>query len=144
MDDWSATPTFRSFEYFLGYYNGGEDYYTHMTAGGYDMRRDFAPNCGPNCSEVAWDLQGQYSTNFFTSRAVEVIETHNPAVDGNLFLYLAYQGVHSPDECPAQYVDPYNATIPNDTFRSMWRTWGNVGCGSRMRAERRMQGECGE
>jgi hypothetical protein len=30
---WDYTPTFRGFNSFLGFYSGGEDYFTHMTDG---------------------------------------------------------------------------------------------------------------
>jgi arylsulfatase A-like enzyme len=121
MNNWTATPTFRGYQSFVGYLSGGEDYFTHESPDeyghtGYDMRRDLSENCGPGCSEVAWDLRGQYSTTAFTSRAVEIISSHDPSTS-NLFLYLAYQGVHNPDEVPESYIEPYNQSIANDTMR---------------------------
>ena len=47
----------------------------------------------PHCSTPNWEDAGQYSTHVFTKRAVEVIEKHNPSQ--RLFMYLAYQGIHS-------------------------------------------------
>lgn len=102
---WDYTPTFRGFQSFLGFYSGGEDYFTHQTDGAYDMHRDKQEKCGPGCSEPAWDLQNVYSTTAFSEEAVSIIKNHD--VSKPLFLYLAYQAVHAPAEVPAQYEKPY-------------------------------------
>ena len=113
---WAATPTYRGCDHFLGYYNGGEDYYTHVQRKwnevgdkpeGYDFRRD---------EEVAWDAAGKYSGLLFTEEAVDVIENHD--VKRPLFMYLAYQSVHSPREVPASYVKPYEGVIEDDIRRN--------------------------
>ena len=70
---WEFTPTFRGFDSFLGFYSGGEDYFTHESSGGYDFRRDSQPRCGKDCSEVNAQDQGNYSTTVFTREAVRVI-----------------------------------------------------------------------
>ena len=49
---WDYTPTFRGFDSFVGFYSGGEDYFTHQSSGGYDFRNDTQPKCGDNCSQV--------------------------------------------------------------------------------------------
>jgi arylsulfatase A-like enzyme len=119
MASWAQTPTFRGYNSFHGFYTGGQDYYTHMAGAGYDFHKDASRECGAGCSQVDWASQGLYSTHVFTSAACDVIASHAatapPATP--LFLYLAYQAVHSPDQVPASYTDPYNATIPNDAKR---------------------------
>ena len=86
---------------------GGEDYYTHKNSkgfpsrefihlNGFDLRRN---------EEVATDAAGKYSTFLFTDEAVEIIKTHEP--DTPLFLFVAYQAVHSPLEVPEQYTARY-------------------------------------
>ena len=108
MYSYDMTPTFRGFDSFYGFYNGGEDYFKHTAGkGGYDMRRDSTPRCGKGCSIVDYSANGTYSTNLFTSEAVKVVEAH--PVDEPLFLYLAYQAVHSPAQAPEEYVAPYKA-----------------------------------
>ena len=73
--------------------------------------------CGPECTQRPWHLQGQYSTNLFSARAVEVIEKHDARTEGGLFMYLAYQGVHAPREAPDSYVRPYEKTIHDPSRR---------------------------
>jgi arylsulfatase A-like enzyme len=125
---WTQTPTFRGFESFFGYYLGWSDYYTHYTGCddgvGYDLHWDDREFCGLNCSQYP-DERGHYSTHVFTDRAVQVIQNHQQhhqqaaATNANanatssstttspLFLYLAYQGVHAPNEVPLIYSDRY-------------------------------------
>ena len=101
-------PTQRGFDSFFGYLTGGEDYYTHnndlgfpekpefMNLKGYDLRRN---------EEVAYDAAGKYSTFLFTDEAVKIISSHE--TDKPLFLFVAYQAVHSPLEVPEQYTVQY-------------------------------------
>jgi arylsulfatase A-like enzyme len=113
---WEQTPTFRGYDSFLGFYSGGQDYYTHEADGGYDMHLDAGRECGANCSKVNWDAKGVYSTHLFASSAVDLIASHDASTP--LFLYLAFQAVHSPDQVPQSYIDPYNATIADPKRRT--------------------------
>ena len=130
---WKQTPTYRGFDSFFGFYVGGQDYFSHTDEfGGYDMRSDDKPNCGPGCSRIV-DERGNYSTHVFTREAVHVLDEYastrrsqskgNPGEDDNnnnddeekdqpLFLYLAYQAVHAPDEVPESYRKPYEKQHP--------------------------------
>ena len=106
MYSYDMTPTFRGFESFYGFYNGGEDYFTHVAGdGGYDMRRDVGIKCGKNCSHIELEAEGNYSTILFSEEAVKVVDAHDTS--SPLFLYLAYQAVHSPAEAPEYYIEPY-------------------------------------
>ena len=125
------TPTFRGFDSFYGYYNGGEDYYTHFAADpgtnnpqGYDFRFDNKSYCGMNCSKVLVNASNIYSTYLFTERAINIIDQHKKQ-ESPLFLYLAYQNVHSPTEVPYQYQNMYINTI-NNTLRQKFA--GMVTC----------------
>jgi hypothetical protein len=120
MSRWEYTPTFRGFDFFHGYYSGGQDYFTHIEAdatwAGYDLHIDRQPNCGPNCSVVDWANKGTYSTYLYSQTAAQLIAAHDPATP--MFMYLAYQAVHSPNEVPPQYEWPYNTSIPNAQRRN--------------------------
>eukprot|EP00937_MAST-01D_sp_MAST-1D-sp2_P004313 g4313.t1 len=70
-------PSFRAFDSFIGFYSGGKDDFTYVAGSAYDFRRDMAPNCGPNCSQVAWQDQGMYSTAMLAQEAVCVVGTHD-------------------------------------------------------------------
>eukprot|EP00179_Madagascaria_erythrocladioides_P023571 CAMPEP_0198348040 /NCGR_PEP_ID=MMETSP1450-20131203/87946_1 /TAXON_ID=753684 ORGANISM="Madagascaria erythrocladiodes, Strain CCMP3234" /NCGR_SAMPLE_ID=MMETSP1450 /ASSEMBLY_ACC=CAM_ASM_001115 /LENGTH=302 /DNA_ID=CAMNT_0044053623 /DNA_START=67 /DNA_END=972 /DNA_ORIENTATION=- len=138
MASWQHTPTFRGFNSFVGFYNGGEDYYTHEAKArvddthhvrGYDMRFDARARCGAACSRVAYEYNGTYSTHVFARRAVDVIDAWhglgrrrraNGTSDAAppLFLYLAFQGVHHPNEVPATYTAPYERTIADAQRRT--------------------------
>ena len=112
------TPTFRGFDSYVGYYGGGEDYYTHSSGGAFDYHIDECPNCGENCSRPKWEDMGLYSTHLFTARAEKQIAAHDPK--RRLFLYLAYQAVHCPNEVPASYIVPYaHLPEPRRTFAGM-------------------------
>ena len=124
---WEQTPTFRGFESFFGYYLGASDYWTHTHGDpggiGYDLHWDRREFCGANCS-VSADERGNYSTHVFTREAIRIIQQHDQQTNRRrlgsqqnqpqepLFLYLAHQAVHAPNEVPQRYYDLYrNQTI---------------------------------
>ena len=127
---WEQTPTYRGFESFYGFYTGGEDYFTHSTGngGGYDLRYDSKEYCGFNCSQIV-NERGNYSTHVFTREAIRIIRDYHIQTNTRtaatpkkmtkeerkdedtttkpLFLYLAYQAVHAPNEVPQEYLNMY-------------------------------------
>ena len=106
---WEQTPTFRGFQSFYGFYHGQQDYFTHIKKSdvmdAYEMHNDYREFCGKGCSLVV-DERGNYSTHVFTREATRIIQEYNPE-NGPLFLYLAHQAVHWPDEVPSRYRDLY-------------------------------------
>ncbi|KAI8501215.1 hypothetical protein Bbelb_213100 [Branchiostoma belcheri] len=105
--NWKYTPTYRGFDSFYGYYNGAEDYYTHVVATGLDLRDD---------KDVVKTKNGQYGTYFFTDRVVDIVEKHQ--ADTPLFLYLPFQNVHQPLQVPKRFEDMY-ASVQDENRRTL-------------------------
>ncbi|XP_061181266.1 arylsulfatase I-like [Saccostrea echinata] len=91
------TPTRRGFDSFLGFYAGAQDYYKHMNDGGYDFRFN---------KTVFYPPKKQYSTKTYAKRAVDIIKEHKKNKNP-LFLYLAFQSVHTPLQVPKKYEKRY-------------------------------------
>jgi arylsulfatase B/arylsulfatase I/J len=112
-------PTYRGFDSYFGYLNGAEDYYTHVLSGGfpdllpfslwsgYDLRRN---------ETVSTKEKGEYSTFLFAKEAQKVITNHDSS--SPLFLYLAFQAVHSPLQVPEQYIQQYEGVIKDKNRRT--------------------------
>ena len=69
---------------------------------------------------TGWDLVDHiaYSTNFYTRRAVDLIQAHDPKQP--FYLHLTHQAVHNPWEEP-----PLSGQIPNGS--AWWdQTWGSM------------------
>lgn len=96
--NWNYTPTYRGFDSFYGFYSGAEDYYTHKHYGGYDFRFN---------KSVHHPTKLRYSTTLFGRRAAEIVTNHDPSQQP-LFLYLSFQGVHSPLQVPKKYSNQYS------------------------------------
>ncbi|XP_072315267.1 arylsulfatase J [Eucyclogobius newberryi] len=106
-------PTQRGFDTFFGSLLGSGDYYSHYKCEG------TARMCGYDLfegEEAAWDQdRGMYSTMMLTRKAISILANHDPNQQP-LFLYLAFQAVHSPLQVPARYLERYKG-IPNLTRR---------------------------
>ena len=105
----SSLPTHRGFDTFRGYWNGAEGYYNHISHGGYDFQIMDSTDLGAN---------GTYSPYIFTDEATKILQQHGKAQRESadappFFLYLAYQNVHWPLECPDIYTKPFES-IPNN------------------------------
>ncbi|GFS25163.1 arylsulfatase B-like [Elysia marginata] len=97
-------PCYRGFDTMFCFLDGHENYDSHMRAwhgkGPYlDLRTEKGP---------AFNYSGVYSANMYTERAINVLKEHAAAKkDTPLFLYLAYQSVHTPLQVPKKYERPY-------------------------------------
>jgi len=87
-------PRQRGFDYQYGPLIGEIDYFTHKVDDAVDWYRD---------NEVV--VEEGYSTTLLGDDAVKLIEGHDPEVP--LFLYLAFNAVHTPYQAPQAYLDQY-------------------------------------
>jgi arylsulfatase A-like enzyme len=102
-------PTARGFDSWTGYANG-ENYYWSKKNPDYPQHSDFISANTTCYSPYSESDKHDYSTVFYTNKAVEIIE--NNGVDSPLFLYVAYQAVHDP------FIDygKYDTGIPDSYF----------------------------
>ena len=83
MTTWDYTPTCRGFDYFYGYWNAAQDYYTHGAPNALDLHENFATD---------YAQVGVYSTNLYTEKAQSWIEkTVGQDKADKSFAYLAYR-----------------------------------------------------
>ncbi|MGH2561576.1 MAG: sulfatase-like hydrolase/transferase, partial [Thermomicrobiales bacterium] len=81
-------PNARGFEEFVGFLNGGMDYWRWML----DRNGAGQPS------------DGRYLTDVFTDEAAQFIQRH---AHGPFFLYVAYNAPHAPFQVPAEDLDVY-------------------------------------
>ncbi|XP_072261864.1 arylsulfatase J [Pyxicephalus adspersus] len=97
-------PTHRGFDSFFGSLLGSGDYYNHYKC-------DSPGTCGYDLYEndnAAWEHDhGIYSTEMYTQRVQKILASHNPKKP--IFLYIAYQAVHSPLQAPGNYLENYKS-----------------------------------
>jgi len=87
-------PTARGFDHHSGHYFGMIDYNTHMRGKDLDWYRD-----GKLLKEDG------YSTHLIAREACRTIAERDKAKP--LFLYMPFNGVHSPHQVPDEYLKPY-------------------------------------
>jgi arylsulfatase A-like enzyme len=87
-------PMARGFDHHYGHYFGALDYFTHKRGSDLDWYRD-----GVQLQEEG------YTTHLLRDEACRIIEKQ-PA-DKPLFLYVPFNGIHSPHQVPEEYLKPY-------------------------------------
>lgn len=92
------TPTRRGFEKQYGHMFGALDYFTHKRDGKMDWYRGDKP----------LNEEG-YTTHLVAKEACRIVR-EQPA-DKPLFLYVPFNGIHSPHQVPNSYKEPYG-TLP--------------------------------
>ena len=87
-------PNARGFDYQYGHFLGNIDYFTH--------RRNSQPDWYRNGEAI---IEEGYSTHLIAREACRTIESSDHSKP--LFLYVPFNGVHSPYQVPEQYLQPY-------------------------------------
>lgn len=87
-------PTARGFDHQYGHYNGALDFFTHERDGGFDWHKNDKVNRDEG-----------YSTELIGREAARVIRERDKAKP--LFLYVPFNGVHSPHQVPEKYLSLY-------------------------------------
>jgi arylsulfatase A-like enzyme len=93
-------PLARGFDHHYGHYFGMIDYFTHVREGHLDWYRD-----GKHLEEPG------YSTELFAAEACRRIAAHDKKKP--LFLYVPFNGVHTPLQAPPRYLEPYRHLTGN-------------------------------
>lgn len=93
-------PNARGFDHQYGHFFGMLDYYTHERMNQLDWYRNGEPL-----------KEEGYTTHLITAEACKVIATTERAKP--LFLYVPFNGVHSPFQVPDSYLKPYGALKGN-------------------------------
>lgn len=113
--NFESTPTYRGFDTYMGYWSGGEDYYTHVVGNALDFHRQWnVSGDGHGTYQSVNDQNNVFSTQVFGAEMARAVETHKkqfPSKPG--FFYLPLQNVHSPLESPGGEFDEACKDIPN-------------------------------
>jgi arylsulfatase A-like enzyme len=103
----TTAATSRGFEYFYGHVTGGIGYWDHVHGGGLDWQRN-----GETLREEG------YATQLLADDAVRLIEESDRKRP--LFLYIAFNAPHLPNEAPAETVERYTKLAsPRDVHAAM-------------------------
>jgi arylsulfatase A-like enzyme len=94
--DRAYLPTSRGFDHQYGHYFGMIDYFTHTRGDSHDWYRD----------DRQLKEEG-YSTHLIAREACRLIESRQQ--EKPLFLYVPFNGIHSPHQVPNEYLKPYGA-----------------------------------
>ena len=117
------TPVGRGFDSSFGFLGGSEDHFLHTTGGGLfgcnrtsravDLYRS-------NASGAEWCLDhvgdrhcnGTHGAYLFNAETQDIIAAHD--VSRPLFLYVATQDAHGPDQITAEYSELFNSSFTSD------------------------------
>jgi len=94
---WPYVPTKRGFDSSFGFWDGSESHYSHSVEAFLDFR---------DGTEPARNYGGTYAMYAYMERLEKIVKAHDP--EQPLFMYMAFQNVHSPVQAPQQYVDKYS------------------------------------
>jgi arylsulfatase B len=97
---WGCSPNCRGFDYFSGFFNADNDYYSHRPGPYLDLRVNFEPDANET---------GVYETTLITGRVQDWITRTVAAKgpDSPTFAYVAHQAIHGPQQVPQSYIDGF-------------------------------------
>ena len=112
---WEHTPTFRGFDSFLGYYGGGEDYYSHNIGHAvHDFRYDAHSQCGAGCSVPLYVNQSNslfsYPRFIAASNQVGLYLEDNRTSPSTIF------PVHSCNQCGRDLCSPSMRSVVTPSY----------------------------
>lgn len=99
-----SLPNARGFDTSFGYLGSAEDHYTHHNGGCGHACKGYNKSGLPFFGTDLWETDrpapfkwnGTYSAEMYNERVIQIISEHDPSTP--LFLYLAAQNCHGPDE----------------------------------------------
>ncbi len=110
------TPTYRGYDSYLGYYSGAEEHFTHTKVGtgdnisksftAYDLSNNTGTSIEP-CREAVGNASATYSSYLYANETIRLLDKHDPSKP--LYVYLAWNNVHDPNEAPQSYVDMHGS-----------------------------------
>ena len=119
------TPVGRGFDSSFGFLGGSEDHFLHTTGGGLfgcnSNRTSRAVDLyRSNASGAEWCLDhvgdrhcsGTHGAYLFNAETQDIIAAHDAARP--LFLYVATQDAHGPDQITAEYSELFNSSFTSD------------------------------
>jgi hypothetical protein len=132
------TPTYRGFDTYTGYYSGAEEHFTHYKAGEGKNYFDLANNSGNSVAplfsmvgKTQNETEEYYSVYVYGNETVRLIKRHAALYASSpLYVYLAWNVVHAPDEAPATgpATGPEGPEGPEEDDRIKTCSVGFAGC----------------
>jgi arylsulfatase A-like enzyme len=108
--DDAARPDQHGFDQWFGFTAGCFDYYSHLFY--YGEKLNPVHDLWDNGAEIY--RNGEYATDLFTDKAIDVIRDWSSAESDDPFcLYLGYNAPHYPMHAPAEYLDRFR-DLPDD------------------------------
>ena len=111
MSSYDRLPVARGFNSSFGYLSGAEDHFAQTRDGQVDFWRDSKPAVGENGTYGAYQYVAEARRVIRATGAALVAADVEQTTARPLFLYLAWQIMHGPDQAPANYTSEWPTTM---------------------------------